>query len=117
MAVLRNAVTGAIVAGRVDRLSGFFARAFGLLARSSLEPDDGVWIDSCNAIHTIGMRASIDVIFVDRDGSVLRVERDVRPQRLALRCAPARAVIELGGGALVRAEVLAGDRLEIGPPS
>src|ERR1700722_19257812 len=112
MALLRNAFTGSIVAARIDRLTGFVQRAVGLLARPRVQPGEGVWIESCNAIHTLGMRYAIDVIFVDRDGYVLRIEPDVRPNRLALRCRKARAVIELGGGALRGVDVALGDRLE-----
>jgi uncharacterized protein len=113
MPLLRNATTAAIVATRVDRLTGFLQRAVGLLARSHVQCDEGVWLTSCCAIHTIGMRAKIDVIFVDRNDRVLRVESDVAPNRLALICRQAKGVIELGGGALSLIDVLPGDRLEL----
>lgn len=113
MPLLRNSTTGTIVATRIDRLSGFLQRAVGLLARSRVQRDEGVWITRCRAIHTIGMRTSIDVIFVDRDGRVLRVDRDVKPNRLSLSCRQAKGVVELGGGALSQIDVLPGDRLEL----
>lgn len=113
MALLRNATTGAIVATRVDRVTGLFQRMIGLLPRSSLECDEGVWLTPCRAIHTIGMRVSIDAIFVDRDGCVLRVEHAVAPNLLALSCRRAKGVIELGGGGPERSDVLVGDRLEL----
>jgi hypothetical protein len=113
MPLLRNSTTGTIVATRIDRLSGFLQRAVGLLARSRVQRDEGVWITRCRAIHTIGMRASIDVIFVDRDGRVLRVDRDVKPNRLSLSCRQAMGVVELGAGALSQIDVLPGDRLEL----
>lgn len=115
MAVLRDTASGAIVAAHVDRVSGFFARLTGLLARSSVSSDEGVWIDSCAAIHTLGMRATIDVLFLDRDGSVLRIERQVRPNRLLLSCRGATAVVELGSGALDRSILSVGSRLELAP--
>jgi uncharacterized membrane protein (UPF0127 family) len=111
--LLRNTTTGKIVATRIDRLSTFLHRAVGLLARTALRPDEGVWITSCRAIHTIGMRVSIDVIFVDREGHVIRVEHNVRPNRIALSCKGAKGVVELGGGALREVDVLPGDVLEL----
>jgi uncharacterized membrane protein (UPF0127 family) len=113
MALLRNATTGTIVATRIERLSGLFRRAVGLLARASVQRDEGVWLTSCRSIHTIGMRAVIDVIFVDGEGGVLRIDRNVAPNRLVLSCRRARAVVELGGGALDQADVMLGDRLEL----
>jgi uncharacterized membrane protein (UPF0127 family) len=113
MSTLRNCTTGTIIATRIDRLTGFLQRAVGLLARSRVQPDEGVWITRCNAIHTIGMRDTIDIIFVDRDDRVLRVEPGVAPNRWSLTCWGAKGVIELGGGALSRIDVLRGDRLEL----
>jgi uncharacterized membrane protein (UPF0127 family) len=113
MALLRNATAGTIIATRVDRLTGFFQRAIGLLARTSVQSDEGVWIPSCNAIHTVGMRHAIDVVFVDREGCVLRICPNVRPNRPALSCRKAKAVVELGAGALDQIDVMVGDRLEL----
>lgn len=113
MPLLRNSTTGKIVATRIDRLSTFMHRALGLLARTTLRPDEGVWITSCRAIHTIGMRVAIDVIFVDRDGHVIRIVQNVRPNRFAVSCKGAQGVVELGGGALREVDVLPGDVLEL----
>jgi len=111
--LLRNSTTGKIVATRIDRLSTFLHRAVGLLARTTLRPDEGVWITSCRAIHTLGMRVAIDVIFVDREGYVIRIVQNVRPNRFAVSCKGARGVVELGGGALREVDVLPGDVLEL----
>jgi uncharacterized membrane protein (UPF0127 family) len=111
--LLRNSTTGKIVATRIDRLSSFLHRAVGLLARTTIRPDEGVWITSCRAIHTIGMRVSIDVIFVDSAGRVIRVASNVQPNRIALSCKGAQSVVELGGGALREVDVLPGDVLEL----
>jgi uncharacterized membrane protein (UPF0127 family) len=113
VAVLRNTTTGTIVATRIDPLTGFVQRCMGLLARPNPQRDEGVWLTKCGAIHTIGMRYSIDVVFVDREGFVLRICRDVRPNRLALRCRRARAVLEVGAGVLDTIDVTVGDRLEL----
>ncbi|MEA2690165.1 MAG: uncharacterized protein QOD51_2772 [Candidatus Eremiobacteraeota bacterium] len=113
MPLLRNTTTGEIVATRIDRLSTFLHRAVGLLARTTIRPDEGVWITSSRAIHTLGMRVAIDVIFVDRDGHVIRVVHNVKPNRVALSCKGAQGVVELGGGALREVDVLPGDVLEL----
>ncbi len=115
MPLLRNVTTDRIVATRVDRLSTFFQRAVGLLTRSALRPDEGAWIAPCNAIHTLGMRVPIDVIFLDRRGRVVRMDPAVPPNRVALTCRQATAVIELGDGALRESDVLLGDYLELIP--
>jgi uncharacterized membrane protein (UPF0127 family) len=111
--LLRNTTTGGILATRIDRLSSFLHRAVGLLARTTIRPDEGVWITSCSAVHTLGMRVAIDVIFVDGESRVLRVVSNVQPNRLVLSCRGAKAVVELGSGALQDIDLLPGDRLEL----
>lgn len=113
MSVLVNATTGNILATRIDKLSTFFQRAIGLLARSTLRPDEGVIITPCRAIHTIGMRMPIDVIFVDRNSRVVRAYADVHPNRWLLSCPEAQSVFELGNGALRESEIAPGDYLEL----
>jgi uncharacterized membrane protein (UPF0127 family) len=116
MALLRNSTTGTIVATRIERLTGFFQRFKGLLARASVQDGEGVWLPQCRAIHTVGMRFPIDVVFVDRNGLVLRICRNVPPNRFALSCRAARAVVELGGGMLDASDLIVGDRLELDVP-
>jgi uncharacterized membrane protein (UPF0127 family) len=113
MALLRNRNTGAIIATRVERATTFLQRAVGLLARPKVRPDEGLWLDRCSSIHTMGMRASIDVIFLDANDSVVRLCPMVPQWRPALVCRGARSVIELGSGALRAVDVIPGDRLEL----
>lgn len=74
------------------------ARRRGLLGRDGF---DGVLVlVPCRQVHTFGMRFPIDVAFVARDGTVLRVTtlRRFRVTRVVWR---ARLVLEAGAGALV----------------
>ena len=98
-------MTGAILLGdsvlvaRVERADSVPARMRGLLGRRSLPPGEGLLIERCGAIHTVGMRFAIDAVFLDRQWRVCRVVPDVRPGRL---CVPGgwRAVrcLEVGAG-------------------
>jgi uncharacterized membrane protein (UPF0127 family) len=113
VSLLKNALTGHVIATRVDRADSFLHRALGLLARPRIRPDEGLWIENCSAIHTLGMRSSIDVIFIDGDRRVVRVAPRIAPFCIVLTCRKARSVIELGAGALELSEVLVGDQLEL----
>ena len=113
MPLLRNSRTGRIVATRIDRLSSFLQRAVGLLGRTTIRPGEGAWIAPCGAIHTLGMQAALDVIFIDSADRVIRTVSNVRPNRLLLACRGARAVVELGHGALDEHDLLPGDLLEL----
>ena len=79
----------------------FPKRARGLLGRDGLSPGEGLLIPRCNAIHTIGMRFPIDAEFLSRDGSTLRVVRDIPPGRLLVWGGfRARQVLETQAGAV-----------------
>jgi uncharacterized membrane protein (UPF0127 family) len=54
MQVLRNATNGRVLATKVKRATNPLTRGVGLLARARVEPDEGLWIDNCSAVHTMG---------------------------------------------------------------
>lgn len=114
MAVLINVTTGRILARNVSRAEGVWTRLVGLMARSKLSPDDGLWLDRCTAIHTAGMLRRIDVIFLDGNFRIIRVERAVRCFR-ALNCPGGHTVVELGEPGAVPRDLLVGDRLALQP--
>jgi uncharacterized membrane protein (UPF0127 family) len=111
---LRNATSGTVVATRVAHASSMLTRGIGLLPRASVAADEGLWIEHCGAVHTMGMRATLDVIFLDRENRVLRIERAVGPNRFAVACRGAVTVVELGAGEPRPIEL--GDRLELDVP-
>ncbi len=111
MALLRNATTGEVIAANVRAANSWWDRFAGFIPQRVVEPDDGLWFDRCWAIHTLGMRAQIDVIFLDARDCVMRTACAVPQHRLAVVCPGARSVVELGTGALDGRDVLAGDRL------
>ncbi len=85
-------------------------RLVGLLRSKSVAADEGLWIDGCNAVHTLGMRATLDLYFLDREDRVLKIACGVAPNRLAEMCRNARTVVELGSAAGAR-DIIVGDRL------
>jgi hypothetical protein len=109
--LLRNTTTNEVIAENVRYADTWWERLAGFIPRSEVAPDDGLWFRDCWAIHTIGMRARIDVIFLDGEGRVVRTERRVKLQRPLVSCLGAHSVVELGAGALDGRDVLAGDRL------
>lgn len=111
MSVLRNATNGRVLATKVARATDPITRGVGLLSRAAVAPDEGLWIDGCSAVHTIGMRATIDLYFLDKEKRVLRIAHGVKPYRLAVACRNAVSVVELGAAPEVGRDVLVGDRL------
>ena len=58
-----------------------FARMKGLIGTKCLPPGEGMLILHCKAIHTFFMSFPIDAIFLDREGHVVKVVRNIRPGR------------------------------------
>lgn len=91
----------------VERLAGgalalhqartFTARRRGLAKLDALPGDVGLHIHRCGSVHTFGMRFGLDLIWLARDGRVLRVDRAVPPRRQRL-CVRARSVVEVAAG-------------------
>lgn len=78
---------------------GWWGRARGLLGRRGLAAGHGLLLKPCDAIHTLGMRFPIDVVFLDAQNRVVRIHRHVPPHRLLIRGGPgAVAALELPAG-------------------
>lgn len=107
---LMNERTGSVVADDVELAVTRNARRRGLLGRSGLAPFSGLLLAPCAAVHTMFMRFAIDVIFLDREGRVVRVVPRLGPWRAAMKVI-AHAVIELPAGTLASREVAVGDPL------
>ena len=60
----------------------FAERAKGLIGRDGLASGTGMLITKCNCIHTFFMRFPIDATFLDREGRVVKIVRNIRPWRL-----------------------------------
>lgn len=71
------------------------ARLLGLALLDGLPPQQALLIPRCRSVHTFGMRFPIDVVFLDREGSVARLAREV-PPRCAIGGRGAWAVLETG---------------------
>jgi uncharacterized protein len=89
-----------------------WTRSKGLLGRSGLESDEGLWIQPTNSIHMFFMRFPIDVVYAAADGRVLKLVRGIRPWRVSF-CRGAKVALELPSGAIDRCGVSVGDHLVI----
>jgi uncharacterized protein len=108
-----NQTKGTFLAFRVSVADSFLGRLIGLLGRKSLKPDGGVWIVPANAIHTVGMLFSFDVVMIDKDFRVVSVTEMVKPFRVVLPKLRAESVIELPAHTIFRSRTEVGDQLLI----
>jgi uncharacterized protein len=87
-------------------------RLRGLLGRAELLPGEGILIKPASSVHTFWMRYAIDVVFLDAEHRVVRVESGVPPRRIA-GARGARSVLELAAGQARQRGLRAGDVLRV----
>jgi uncharacterized membrane protein (UPF0127 family) len=104
----------ALIAARVEPALDSRARRRGLLGRDHLETETAFLIAPSNAVHTFGMRFPIDLLFVARDGQVLKRIVALPRRRLAAAFG-AFATIELSANHPAVRETRVGDRLRLEP--
>ena len=102
---------GPVVCERGELATSLWKRTKGLLGRSSLDDDEGLWIPT-GSIHMFGMRFPIDVVYANREGRVLKLVRGIRPWRMSM-CIGAKVALELPVGTIDRSGVQVGDHLVI----
>jgi uncharacterized membrane protein (UPF0127 family) len=100
---------------RVEVASNARQRARGLLGRSELAPGSAMWLAPCRSIHTVGMKFSIDVVFLDRDARVVTVRAGVAPFRLTWGGWRSRGVLEFAAGEAARLNITPGQQLILQP--
>lgn len=91
--------SGHVLVERLELADSYFSRLAGLQFRASLPPGHGLLLVPCGSLHTMCMRFAIDVTWLDRQGRVLAVRRELRPWRMARAPRGTYAVLELPAGA------------------
>jgi uncharacterized membrane protein (UPF0127 family) len=109
-----NKTRETFLALRVRVADSMLRRMVGLLGRSSLQPDSGVWIVPANAVHTIGMLFAFDLVLIDKDFKVVGLRELVRPFSVTRPNFRAESVIELPAHTVFRSHTQIGDELQIG---
>ena len=111
---LINRRNGRILAAHVLTAFDSKTRNRGLLGLDGFQSGRALIIAPTNAIHTWFMRFPIDVVFVARDGRVVKVRHRLRPWRMS-GAIGGYAVIELPAGTLASADTVAQDILSLEP--
>ena len=76
----------------------FLLRLRGLMGRKELPDRKGLLLAPCDSIHMCFMRFPIDVIYLDKNYTVLKVVKNLRPWTGLSMCRGAWAALELNAG-------------------
>ena len=98
---------------QLEPAKSFWTRAKGLLGRAGLSPNEALWIEPCNNIHTHFMRFSIDCIFLDKQMRIIKIAKNVRPFRFVGPYWKSSSVIETNSGFADEKKLEVGDHLYV----
>lgn len=96
---LRRLPVRTVLGHEVVVADSYLSRLLGLALLSRERVPRGLLLPGCRSVHTLGMRFAIDVVFLDADGRVLRLEPALPPGRFVAE-RRAHAVLELQSGAV-----------------
>ncbi len=91
----------------------FFTRLIGLLNRNSLRKGEALILIPSNCIHSLFMRFTIDVIFLDKAGKVIEALPAFKPFRLSPIYFNSHSVIELPENTLKLSQTQLGDIIKM----
>ncbi len=100
-----------LVGAEIALADTFGTRLKGLLGRKNLQPGQGLLINPCSSIHSIGMKFAFDAVFLDRDQMVIRVAENVAPNRVGPVVPKAKYTLELPAGTVRATGMAVGHRL------
>lgn len=100
-----------IIGDKIELADTFFARLKGLLGRTGLEEGEGIILTPCSAIHCLGMKFPIDVVFMDKDKKVIWIRENMEPGSIEIKKSCVY-VLEVGAGVIARKRVQIGHQLE-----
>jgi uncharacterized membrane protein (UPF0127 family) len=90
------------------------SRNRGLLGRARLDEGSALILAPCSSIHTFFMRFAIDVLFVRKDGRVVKMYSALPAWRIAFALG-AFAAIELPAGRAAASDTRSGDTVLLAP--
>jgi uncharacterized membrane protein (UPF0127 family) len=96
---------------KVWKAANAWERARGLLGRPPLQRGEGLWIEPCGSVHTIGMAYALDLAFLDREGHIRKQVNALLPLRFAM-ASGTQATLEMAADELHHLGLKPGDRLE-----
>lgn len=95
---------------QVSLAKSFFTRLRGLLGRKRLTDNQGILIQPCRQVHTIGMAFPIDVIFISRKGVIVKIVSGLKPFSRA-SAKSAFYTLEVSSGMAAKLQLTEGDQL------
>ena len=92
---------------KLNIADNFFTRIKGLMFKKNIK--QGLLINPCNSVHTFFMREKIDVLYIEKNGKIIDMIHQMKPNRIGKINFTARYVIELPSTTLVKNNIKIND--------
>jgi uncharacterized membrane protein (UPF0127 family) len=115
-----NQTRGTVLCDSLQPAETLTAKTRGLTGHDQLAPGTGMLFSSSAALpimwmHMFFMRFAIDIVFLDRDGKVLKIDADLKPWRVSSIVIGARNALELPAGSAKSSGTQVGDQVALRP--
>jgi uncharacterized membrane protein (UPF0127 family) len=90
----------------------FWLRLRGLLGRKSLPEGEGLVLVGEKSIHTLFMQFPIDILYIDKNYQVIRIDENMVPYRLGPFVTQSAYVLEVPVGTIAATGTEVGDQLK-----
>ena len=108
-----NISKNTLLADKAEITNTLLKRLIGLLNRKSLNKGEALILLPCNCIHSLFMRFTFDVIFLDKARKVIEAVSLFKPFRLSPIYFKAKLAIELPANTLHLTQTQPGDIIQI----
>ena len=110
-----NVTRERVLAERMSVAQTHWTRLLGLLFTNAEDfaRDGGMWISPCRGIHTLGMRFSIDAIYLGKSLQVVHLVARLPPWRIAPVRRDARSILEVPSGTIAASQTQIGDIISL----
>jgi hypothetical protein len=108
-----NQTRKTILADKAVIADSVFKRTAGLLGEKAFVYGQALVLKPCKSVHTYFMSFPIDLVFVDKNNTVVKTVTRLKPFRLSPICLKSRFVIELPIGAIKITSTASGDQLTL----
>ena len=110
-----NRTRGTCLAENVLVARTHWMRLRGLMGteKSAFQPGQALWVVPCRGVHTLAMRFSLDVIYLDRSSRVVDLQEGGKPWRFSPVRFRVASVLELPAGVIQGTGTVISDQIEI----
>ncbi len=102
-----------VIGSKIVYANRMYTRFIGLLGRTELNINEGVFLTPCNSVHMMFMKFPIDLLFLDRKNKIIHIVENIRPWQISRIVFKAQSVLEIATGKAKEFDCQIGDQLSI----